>query len=178
MVPDITGERGRPVLAKAGIGLERMLRIYFLQQWFDLSDPAAEEALYDSVAMRSFVGIDLGCEPVPDETTMCKFRHLLEQHEMQVVYAESGEDGIEYLKKSGDVDVVLMDIMMPGMDGYQAMQAIRDLPGLEDLPIIAVTAKAMKGDREKCLEAGATDYLTKPVNVEQLLSLLRVWVKP
>jgi transposase, IS5 family len=76
-----------PVYPKPGngrppIGLERMLRIYFLQQWFDLSDPAAEEALYDSVAMRSFVGVDLGREPVPDETTVCKFRHLLEQHEM------------------------------------------------------------------------------------------------
>lgn len=76
-----------PVYPKPGngrppIGLERMLRIYFLQQWFNLSDPAVEEALYDSVAMRSFVGVDLGREPVPDETTVCKFRHLLEQYEM------------------------------------------------------------------------------------------------
>ncbi|MGD0976536.1 MAG: IS5 family transposase, partial [Candidatus Korobacteraceae bacterium] len=74
-----------PVYPKAGngrppVGLERMLRIYFLQQWFNLSDPAVEEALYDSVVMRQFVGIDLGCEPVPDETTACKFRHLLEEH--------------------------------------------------------------------------------------------------
>jgi len=74
-----------PVYPKAGngrppVGVERMLRIYFLQQWFNLSDPAVEEALYDSVVMRSFVGIDLGCEPVPDETTVCKFRHLLEEH--------------------------------------------------------------------------------------------------
>jgi transposase, IS5 family len=77
----------KPVYPKPGngrppIGLERMLRIYFLQQWFNLSDPAVEEALYDSAAMRSFVGIDLGREPAPDETTVCKFRHLLEQHEM------------------------------------------------------------------------------------------------
>ena len=76
-----------PFYPKAGngrppIGLERMLRIYFLQQWFNLSDPAVEEALYDSLALRSFVGIDLGCEPVPDETTACKFRHLLEKHEI------------------------------------------------------------------------------------------------
>jgi len=74
-----------PYYPKAGngrppVGVERMLRIYFLQQWFKLSDPAVEEALYDSVVMRSFVGIDLGCEPVPDETTVCKFRHLLEEH--------------------------------------------------------------------------------------------------
>lgn len=76
-----------PVYPKAGqgrppVGLERMLRIYFLQQWFNLSDPAVEEALYDSVAMRRFVGIDLGLEPVPDETTVCRFRHLLERHEL------------------------------------------------------------------------------------------------
>src|SRR5512141_2160408 len=64
------------------VGVERMLRIYFLQQWFNLSDPAVEEALYDSVVMRQFVGIDLGCEPVPDETTVCKFRHLLEEHRL------------------------------------------------------------------------------------------------
>jgi IS5 family transposase len=76
-----------PVYPKAGnggppIGVERMLRIYFLQQWFNLSDPAVEEALYDSAAMHDFVGIDLGCEPVPDETTVCRFRHLLEQHDL------------------------------------------------------------------------------------------------
>ena len=63
-------------------GVERMLRIYFLQQWFNLSDPAVEEALYDSAVMRQFVGVDLGCEPVPDETTVCKFRHLLEEHQL------------------------------------------------------------------------------------------------
>ena len=76
-----------PHYPKAGngrppVGVERMLRIYFLQQWFNLSDPAVEEALYDSVVMRQFVGIDLGCEPVPDETTVCKFRHLLEEHQL------------------------------------------------------------------------------------------------
>src|SRR5260370_37964754 len=76
-----------PVYAKAGngrppVGAERMLRIYFLQQWFNLSDPGVEEALYDSAGMRQFVGIDLGREPVPDETTVCKFRHLLEEHEL------------------------------------------------------------------------------------------------
>jgi len=64
------------------VGVERMLRLYFLQQWFNLSDPAVEEALYDSLAMRRFVGIDLGCEPVPDETTVCRFRHLLEEHDL------------------------------------------------------------------------------------------------
>jgi IS5 family transposase len=94
-----------PFYPKAGngrppIGLERMLRIYFLQQWFNLSDPAVEEALYDSLAMRSFVGIDLGREPVPDETTVCKFRHLLEKHEIgrqlfEQVHVHLGKQGIK-----------------------------------------------------------------------------------
>src|SRR3984885_3212683 len=72
----------KPGNGRPPVGLERMLRIYFLQQWFNLSDPAVEEALYDSVALRQFVGVDLGCEPVPDETTVCKFRHLLEEHQL------------------------------------------------------------------------------------------------
>ncbi len=101
---------------------------------------------------------------------------LLEGHKMTVVYAESGRDGIAALEATDGVDVVLMDIMMPGLDGYQTTRAIREIERFRDLPIIAVTAKAMAGDREKCLEAGASDYLTKPVNVDQLVSLLRVWV--
>ena len=101
---------------------------------------------------------------------------LLEQHGMEVVYAEGGREGVDFLSKSDDVDAVLMDVMMPGMDGYEATKSIRQDGRFTDLPVIMVTAKAMKGDREKCLAAGASDYLTKPVNVDQLLSLLRVWL--
>jgi len=101
---------------------------------------------------------------------------LLERLKMNIVYAESGGEGIEVLKKSRDVDVVLMDIMMPEMDGYEAMRHIREMPQFKNLPIIALTAKAMKGDREKCMEAGASDYITKPIDAQQLVSLLRVWL--
>ena len=101
---------------------------------------------------------------------------MLERQQMRILYAENGNDGIQLLQANPDVDVVLMDIMMPGMDGYETMQAIRQMGQFMYLPMIALTAKAMKGDREKCLEAGATDYITKPVEIEQLLSLLRVWL--
>ncbi len=101
---------------------------------------------------------------------------VLERYRMQILSAENGKDAIDLLKKTPDVGVVLMDIMMPEMDGYETMRAVRKLPKFKSLPIIALTAKAMKGDREKCIEAGASDYITKPVNMAQLLSLLRVWL--
>jgi HAMP domain-containing protein/signal transduction histidine kinase/DNA-binding response OmpR family regulator len=101
---------------------------------------------------------------------------LLERRKMQVAYAENGREAIEKLRATPDVDVVLMDIMMPEMDGYEAMRAIRGEAKWKELPIIALTAKAMRGDREKCIEAGASDYVSKPVDQDQLLSLLRVWL--
>jgi len=101
---------------------------------------------------------------------------LLESHEMDVISATNGRQAIEIIQNTPDVDVVLMDIMMPEMDGYETMREIRKDPQFRTLPILALTAKAMKGDREKCLEAGASDYIAKPVNTEQLLSLLRVWL--
>jgi CheY-like chemotaxis protein len=95
---------------------------------------------------------------------------------MEVIYAENGRDGIDLLKKTQSIDGILLDIMMPGMDGFQTMREIRRIPKFRNVPIIAVTAKAMKGDRQKCIEAGASDYITKPVDTEQLLSLLRIWL--
>jgi signal transduction histidine kinase/ActR/RegA family two-component response regulator/HAMP domain-containing protein len=96
----------------------------------------------------------------------------LEQHGMRVMHAESGKEGIEVLKGARDIDLVLMDVMMPGLDGFDTMRIVRQLDGYRTLPIIAVTAKAMLGDREKCIEAGATDYIAKPVNVDVLLATL------
>ena len=100
---------------------------------------------------------------------------LLEHHNIHVLHAENGRSGIELLKNNPNIDIVLMDIMMPEMDGYETMRAIRKLPQFASLPIIALTAKAMKGDREKCIDAGASDYVTKPVELEQLFSVMRVW---
>jgi CheY-like chemotaxis protein/nitrogen-specific signal transduction histidine kinase len=96
----------------------------------------------------------------------------LEQHGMQVLHAESGKEGIEMLKRSPDIEVVLMDVMMPGLDGLDTMRIIRQLDSYREIPIIAVTAKAMMGDRDKCLAAGATDYVAKPVNMDLLLATL------
>jgi HAMP domain-containing protein/CheY-like chemotaxis protein/signal transduction histidine kinase len=101
---------------------------------------------------------------------------LLERQQMQVLFAENGRDGIEVLEKDPTIEIVLMDIMMPEMDGYDTMRAIRRIPKFRSLPIITLTAKAMKGDRDKCIDAGASDYITKPVDVAQLLSMMRVWL--
>jgi CheY-like chemotaxis protein len=100
---------------------------------------------------------------------------LLERHGMDVISAETGRDALEVLQRTPEIDLVLMDIMMPGMDGYETMRAIR-ANWSRSMPIIALTAKAMKGDREKCLEAGASDYIAKPIDSDRLLSLLRVWL--
>jgi CheY-like chemotaxis protein len=110
---------------------------------------------------------------------------MLEEHGVEVAFAENGADALAWLERHADearargalpADLVLMDVMMPGMDGYETTRAVRANADWRAMPIIAVTAKAMKGDREKCLEAGASDYITKPVDPEQLLSLLRVWL--
>jgi HAMP domain-containing protein/CheY-like chemotaxis protein/signal transduction histidine kinase len=102
---------------------------------------------------------------------------LLERHEMQVVNASNGYEAIDLLERTDELSLVLMDVMMPEMDGYETMRRIRTKAQFKLLPIIALTAKAMKGDREKCLEAGASDYVAKPVNSDQLLSLVRMWLR-
>jgi CheY-like chemotaxis protein len=99
---------------------------------------------------------------------------VLEERQLNVLHAENGRSGIEVLRSNPDIDIVLIDIMMPEMDGYETTRAIRQIPDFETLPIIALTAKAMKGDREKCLRAGASDYVAKPVDLEQLFSVMRV----
>jgi CheY-like chemotaxis protein len=101
---------------------------------------------------------------------------VLESYDVEVLHAERGKDGILILEQTPGINVALIDIMMPDMDGYETMHQIRQRPQLADVPLIAVTAKAMKGDRQKCLDAGASDYIAKPVDIDLLLALLRVWV--
>jgi len=101
---------------------------------------------------------------------------VLEAHGAEVMHAERGAEGIAILKRNPGIDVALIDIMMPEMDGYETMQRIRSNPQLAGIPLIAVTAKAMKGDRQKCLDAGASDYIAKPVDIDLLLALMRVWI--
>jgi CheY-like chemotaxis protein len=101
---------------------------------------------------------------------------VLEDIDMKVLHAQNGKRAIEALQQTPGIDIVLMDIMMPEMDGYQASREIRKMESFRELPIIALTAKAMKGDRERCIESGASDYIPKPVDTERLLSLLRVWL--
>jgi CheY-like chemotaxis protein len=101
---------------------------------------------------------------------------LLERHHMEVMFAENGRDGLEMLKNATDVDAILVDVMMPEMDGYETMREIRTMWRFQKTPIIALTAKAMKIDREKCIAAGASDYVAKPADVDRLLALLRMYV--
>jgi CheY-like chemotaxis protein len=95
---------------------------------------------------------------------------------MQVISAVDGKEALKQLEANPGVDIILMDMMMPEMDGYESTRRIKADPRFKRKPVIAVTAKAMTGDREKCISAGASDYITKPVDVDQLLSLLRVWL--
>ncbi len=131
------------------------------------------EKLYlsaDSLAGKKVLVVD------DDVRNIFALTALLERHKMAVLSAENGRAALEELGQNPDVDIVLMDIMMPEMDGYEAMRQIRQMKQFESLPMIALTAKAMQGDREKCIAAGASDYVSKPVDTDQLVSLLRVWL--
>jgi signal transduction histidine kinase/ActR/RegA family two-component response regulator len=125
--------------------------------------PRAEDA---ALAGRRVLVVD------DDIRNVFALASALELHGMNVLHADSGKEGIELLKRSPDVDVVLMDVMMPGLDGFDTIRLIRQIDDYRELPIVAVTAKAMPGDREKCMEAGATEYVAKPVNIDSLLKLL------
>ncbi|HYC95066.1 MAG TPA: response regulator, partial [Sphingomicrobium sp.] len=101
---------------------------------------------------------------------------VLEVHGVEVLHAERGSEGIAILQSEPGINAALVDIMMPDMDGYETMRRIRETPDIAEVPLIAVTAKAMKGDRQKCLDGGASDYIAKPVDIDLLLALMRVWI--
>ena len=101
---------------------------------------------------------------------------ILKEQGMEIIKADNGKNALDMLEAHAEIDLVLMDIMMPEMDGYEAMQKIRAQQKHKSLPIIALTAKAMKDDKQKCIDAGASDYITKPIEVDRLLSLMRVWL--
>jgi CheY-like chemotaxis protein len=101
---------------------------------------------------------------------------VLEDREMKVLIAQNGKEALNLLEQHSNIDMVLMDIMMPEMDGYEAMRQIRSQNRFSKLPIIALTAKAMKGDKIKCIDAGASDYIAKPIDTDKLISLMKVWL--
>jgi CheY-like chemotaxis protein len=158
---------------------ERLLDEVLLMLHRPIDGVAAEQratiaALYDNDAVlagRKVLVVD------DDVRNIFGLTSVLERAQMTVLSAETGKAAIEVLQHTPDIDAVLMDIMMPGMDGYETMQAIRRDPRFQRLPIIALTAKAMKGDREKTIEAGAWDYLSKPVDSAQMLGVLRAWLR-
>jgi CheY-like chemotaxis protein len=145
------------------------------------SQPQQQPSAESDAAPQSSRGIRFGGQKVlivdDDIRNVFALTSVLEQHGLSVLYAENGREGIEVLEQHEDVAVVLMDIMMPEMDGYATTTAIRRMPQFAGLPIIALTAKAMKGDREKAIESGASDYVTKPVDPDHLLTVMQQWMR-
>jgi CheY-like chemotaxis protein len=136
-----------------------------------------QRKLIESIRMKEDVLAGKNILVVDDDVrNLFALTTAFERYNINAITAESGKEAISILNENNDIDIVLMDIMMPEMDGYETTQKIRRENKNSSLPIIAVTAKAMKGDREKCIEAGASDYITKPVKIDQLLSLMRIWL--
>jgi CheY-like chemotaxis protein len=143
----------------------------------DVELPAPESATGEQLQQDDEVFVGKRILIVDDDVrNVFALTSALEQHNIDVVYAGSGEEGIQMLQQDQGINLVLMDVMMPGMDGYTAMREIRKVPAFRSLPVIALTAKAMPGDRENSLSAGASDYVTKPVDIDRLLTLLRLWL--
>lgn len=138
----------------------------------DKKKPVSEKlgGLYEVLSNKTVLIAD------DDVRNIFSLTKALEQHKMKVLAATDGKEALQILKENPFVDIVLMDMMMPEMDGYESTKQIRKIPAYKNLPVLAVTAKAMMGDREKCIAAGASDYISKPVDIDQLVSLLRVWL--
>jgi CheY-like chemotaxis protein len=165
-------------LLKGTNSIEQLLEETILQLHLNHKDlPAEKRRIIEGNRMRHDILTGKNVLVVDDDVrNLFALTTVFERYNINVITAESGRDAIQIINdEKNRIDMVLMDIMMPEMDGYETTQKIRREHKNTTLPIIAVTAKAMKGDRQKCIEAGASDYITKPLKVDQLLSLMRVW---
>jgi HAMP domain-containing protein/signal transduction histidine kinase/DNA-binding response OmpR family regulator len=156
------------LLGDTSLFLHRVVKDLPAQQRLVVTGDAGPD---ESVAGKKILVVD------DDVRNIFALTSVLESHGLSMVYAENGSAGLDALSKNPDIDLVLMDVMMPGMDGYETMRAIRRHPTHMSLPIIAITAKALKEDREKCITAGASDYIPKPVDIDRLLDLIRLWTR-
>ncbi len=183
---DLSGEDGQRLkeLAKTALvrgvrSAERLLEetALFLHR-VESTLPEGQRRLLEQARQNKDKWIAGGSALIVDDDVRNIFAitSLLERHKLNVLHAESGRQALDLLKATPPLDVILMDIMMPEMDGYETIRAIRQMPEYRNVPIVALTAKAMKGDRDKCIEAGASDYITKPVNLEDLIWTLRAWL--
>jgi CheY-like chemotaxis protein len=166
------------VLLKGVNSLEHLLEETVLQLHINHKDlPVEKKRVIEHIRMKDDILTGKNVLVVDDDVrNLFALTTVFERYNINVTTAESGKEAINIINDDRQkIDMVLMDIMMPEMDGYETTQKIRREHKNSTLPIIAVTAKAMKGDRQKCIEAGASDYITKPVKIDQLLSLMRVW---
>jgi CheY-like chemotaxis protein len=165
------------VVVKGVNSLEHLLEETVLQLHINHKDLTPEQRrIIEGIRRKEDILTSKNILVVDDDVrNLFALTTVFERYNINVVTAESGREAINILNDSTNIDMVLMDIMMPEMDGYETTQKIRREHKNTNLPIIAVTAKAMKGDRQKCIEAGASDYITKPLKIDQLLSLMRVW---
>jgi CheY-like chemotaxis protein len=166
------------VLLKDVTSIELLLEEAVLHLHLNHKDlPTEKRRIIENLRSKEDVLVGKNILVVDDDVrNLFALTTAFERYNINTITAESGQEAIGILGENKDIDIVLMDIMMPEMDGYETTQKIRREHKNSHLPIIAVTAKAMKGDREKCIEAGASDYITKPVKIDQLLSLMRVWL--
>jgi CheY-like chemotaxis protein len=178
-IDSMTGETLRglseAIIAKDGESLDRLMKetesfLSSIDEKDNAPTPDMPEFMVNMLEGKRVLLAD------DDMRNIYALTSVLESHKMTVIPATNGKEAIEKLVKYPDVDIVLMDIMMPEMDGFAAMQQIRTMELFKTVPIIALTAKAMIGDREKCLQCGASDYISKPVNMDHLFSLMRVWL--
>ncbi|HYG16125.1 MAG TPA: response regulator, partial [Bacteroidia bacterium] len=174
---NLLNQNSNSILVKGVKSLEHLVEETVLQLHINHKDLGQEKRrIIENIKMKEDILAGKNILVVDDDVrNLFALTTVFERYNINVITAESGQEAISILNESAKVDMVLMDIMMPEMDGYETTQKIRREYKNTTLPIIAVTAKAMKGDRQKCIEAGASDYITKPLKIDQLLSLMRVW---